>query len=204
MILEHYFTNNTSLKSELRWIPYQYQDYVFSFVSDNGVFSKNKIDYGSKLLVETILESKEKIKNILDVGCGYGFIGIVLAKVKESQALLVDVNKRAIHLAKKNGKNNKVDIQVLESNCYEKVEGLFDIIVTNPPIHAGKETVYSILINAQEYLKKDGTLWFVIRKDEGAKSIEKRLKEIYQLEIVKKDKGFYIFKAKKIDTTCNC
>ena len=149
MILEHYFTNNTSLKSELRWIPYQYQDYVFSFVSDNGVFSKNKIDYGSKLLVETILESKEKIKNILDVGCGYGFIGIVLAKVKESQALLVDVNKRAIHLAKKNGKNNKVDIQVLESNCYEKVEGLFDIIVTNPPIHAGKETVYSILINAQ-------------------------------------------------------
>ena len=204
MILEHYFTNNTSLKSELRWIPYQYQDYVFSFVSDNGVFSKNKIDYGSKLLVETILESKEKIKNILDVGCGYGFIGIVLAKVKESQALLVDVNKRAIHLAKKNGKNNKVDIQVLESNCYEKVEGLFDIIVTNPPIHAGKETVYSILINAQAYLKKDGTLWFVIRKDEGAKSIEKRLKEIYQLEIVKKDKGFYIFKAKKIDTTCNC
>lgn len=195
--MEHYFTNNEKLKSEFRTIPYQYQEYSFSFTSDNGVFSKNKIDFGSRLLVETFLEQKRKRNIILDVGCGYGFMGIVAAKVLHAKAVLVDINKRALHLAKMNGSNNEVEIEVLESNIYEQVNGTFDAILTNPPIRAGKSVVVEILEKAQEHLNPDGELWFVIRKDQGAKSIEKVLKETYNLEIVKKEKGFFIFKAKK-------
>ncbi len=195
--MEHYFTNNESLKSEFRTIDYRYKEKAFSFISDNGVFSKNKIDYGSKLLVETFLEEHEEVSSVLDVGCGYGFIGIVLAKVLQIETSLLDVNRRAIHLAKKNGKENDVAIKVLESNLYENVSGFYDVIITNPPIRAGKEVVLKILLGAKDHLTKKGTLWFVVRKDQGAKSIEKILKETYEIEIMKKDKGFFVFKAKK-------
>ncbi len=195
--MEHYFTNNTNLRSELRSIIYENKGHVFTFFSDLGVFSKDKIDYGSRLLVDTILEKEEHIpKTLLDVGCGYGFLGIVLAKVFDSEVTLVDVNKRAVHLSERNIKQNKVKGKALESNIYESVEGTFDLIVTNPPIRAGKAVVLEILEKARDYLNPDGVLWFVIRKDQGAKSILKLLEPIYKCEIVKKDKGFYIMRAK--------
>ena len=105
--LEHYFTNNTNLKSELRVISYENKENVFSFYSDLGVFSKDKIDYGSRTLVDTILkeEQRQNLK-ILDVGCGYGFIGITLSKILNSEVLMVDVNKRAVHLCERNIKEN--------------------------------------------------------------------------------------------------
>lgn len=195
--MEHYFTNNEALKSELRTIDYKYQDFVFHFNSDNGVFSKNKIDFGSRLLVETILESQEISGEILDVGCGYGFMGIVLTKVFQCKATLVDVNKRAVHLTKMNIKENKVEGDAVESNIYENVTNKYDCIITNPPIRAGKKTVLEILLGAEEYLKEEGMLWFVIRKDQGAKSIIKELEQKYKINVVKKEKGFYIITAKK-------
>ena len=109
--MSHYFTNNENLKSEIRTIDYNYLDQHLSFLSDNGVFSKNKIDYGSKLLVETFLkQSNEAIENILDIGCGYGFIGVSLAKILNVRVEMVDINKRAIHLCSKNIKNNNIII----------------------------------------------------------------------------------------------
>ncbi len=195
--MEHYFTNNEALKSELRTIDYKYQDFVFHFNSDNGVFSKNKIDFGSRLLVETILETQEISGEILDIGCGYGFMGIVLAKIFQCKATLVDVNKRAVHLAKMNIKENKVEGDAVESNIYENVTNRYDCIITNPPIRAGKKVVLEILLGAEEYLKEEGTLWFVIRKDQGAKSIIKELEQKYKINLVKKEKGFYIITAKK-------
>lgn len=178
-------------------IDYKYQDFVFHFNSDNGVFSKNKIDFGSRLLVETILETQEISGEILDVGCGYGFMGIVLAKVFQCKATLVDVNKRAVHLTKMNIKENKVEGDAVESNIYENVTNTYDCIITNPPIRAGKKVVLEILLGAEEYLKEEGTLWFVIRKDQGAKSIIKELEQKYKTNVVKKEKGFYIITAKK-------
>ena len=196
--MEHYFTNNEALKSELRTIDYKYKEHVFNFNSDNGVFSKNKIDFGSRLLVETILERKEwNNKEILDVGCGYGFIGIVLAKVLQCKVTLVDVNKRAVHLTKMNIKENKVYAKVIESNIYENIDNQYDCIITNPPIRAGKKVVLEILLGAEKHLKEEGTLWFVIRKDQGAKSIIKELENNYKINIEKKEKGFYIMSAKK-------
>ena len=194
--MEHYFTNNENLKSEIKTLTYKYDLYDFSFASDNGVFAKSKIDYGSICLVETLLKNRNEYSSILDVGCGYGFIGIVLAKVLNKEVDMIDINKRAIHLCNMNIKTNKVSGKGFESNIYENVNNKYDLIITNPPIRAGKQVVLGILEGAKDYLTENGELWFVIRKDQGAKSIEKVLNSVYETSIMEKSKGFYIFKAK--------
>ena len=198
--LEQYFTNNPNLKSEIRTITYKYKEHELTFFSDNGVFSKNKIDFGSNLLLEALFENVNKENlDILDVGCGYGLLGISAAKILHAKATLCDVNKRALHLAEKNALQNGVanSVKVLESNIYQNITGIYDLIITNPPIRAGKTVVYGILDGARDYLKEDGELWMVIRKDQGAKSTMKHLEENYECQVVKKSKGFYIIKAKK-------
>lgn len=197
--MAHYFTNENNLKSEIRTIRYTNGAFSLVFNSDNGVFSKDHLDFGSKLLIETMiknLDNTDKNKSILDVGCGYGFIGISLAKMLNSKVVMVDINKRAIHLTNMNIKENKVNAQAFESNIYENVKEKFDVIVSNPPIRAGKNIVLEILERAHEFLNINGELWFVIRKDQGAKSIAKELEKIYKIEIMEKSKGFYIFRAK--------
>ncbi len=197
MNLNHYFTNNENLKSNRHDISFTYHDYTFKFISDNGVFSKNKIDYGSFLLLDTYLKDKQNIKNFLDVGCGYGFIGIVLSKVLNIQGEGIDINKRALKLAIENAKLNNVSVSFKESNIYENINTTYDLIITNPPIRAGKIVVLSILKDGLDYLNKNGELWCVIRKDQGAKSIIKELSHLGKVEIKEKSKGFYIFFIKK-------
>lgn len=198
MPLEHYFTNNPNLKSELRKLTYNYKDVHFEFFSDNGVFSKNKVDFASKLLVETFLDTTRDDRDfkMLDVGCGYGFLGIVISKILNVDIELVDVNKRALHLSERNIKLNEVKGRAYESNAYECVKNKYDYIITNPPIRAGKETVLNILKGAKNHLLDNGELWFVISKDQGAKSIKKELEELYNIEIMEKNKSFYVFRAK--------
>jgi len=197
--LEHYFTNNDNLKSELRVIEYKYKKYNFMFYSDNGVFSKDKIDYASRLMLETYLEKRgDKLPlEILDVGCGYGFLGIVLSKIMKTTVLLSDINKRAIHLVEKNIEQNDVTASVVLSSVYENIVGKYDLIITNPPIRAGKKVILDILLGAAEYLNDNGELWFVIHKDQGAKSTIRTLKSIYEAEVVEKNKGFFVVKARK-------
>lgn len=196
--MEHYFTNNPNLKSELRIIKYKYNGVELNFFSDNGVFSKDKLDFGSNLLLETLFENIDASNlKVLDVGCGYGFIGISIAKILKSDVTMCDVNKRALHLAEKNCLENKINAQVLESDMYSNITDIYDLIITNPPIRAGKQTVYGILDRARDRLKAKGELWFVIRKDQGAKSTISHLEGLYECEIIKKNKGFYIVRAKK-------
>ena len=195
--MTHYFKNDETLKSEFRKLIYKYEDYTFEFTSDLGVFSKDRIDFASKLLIETYFKYGDTNKKVLDVGCGYGLIGITLAKIKKCDVTMIDVNKRALHLTKMNLKNNEVEAETLESNIYENIQDKYDVIITNPPIRAGKSVVLEILESAKNYLKENGELWFVIRKDQGAKSIVKHLENSYFCEEVCKNKGFYIFKAKK-------
>ena len=194
--MNQYFTNNKELKSEVRVIKYTYGSNCYEFLSDNGVFSKNKIDFGSITLIETYLKNKKDIKSFLDVGCGYGFLSIILARELKISGVGVDVNLRALDLAQKNAKLNQVSVSFKESNIYENVEGAFDLIITNPPIRAGKEVVMNILVDAQKHLNPDGEVWAVIRKDQGAKSIIKVLLDTYRVEVKEKNKGFYVFCCK--------
>ena len=132
----------------------------------------------------------------MDVGCGYGTIDVILGKLVDASFLGVDVNRRALHLAEMNKKENKLDnVTFLESNCYENVEGKFDVIITNPPIRAGKKIVYEIVMGARNYLTEDGTLFIVVRKEQGAKSMLRDLEEFYKVEVLNKIKGFFVIKC---------
>lgn len=196
--LEHYFTNNENLKSEIKKLSYTRDNYVFSFLSDNGVFSKEKIDYGSIFLLETYLKNKTNLpKNFLDVGCGYGFLGIVLSKILNIKGTMIDVNKRAVHLTKRNIELNKVNCDALVSDIYENVKENYDLIITNPPIRAGKKVLLDILRGAINYLNDDGECYFVMRVDHGVKTMIRDISDIYECTVIDKSKGFYIVSLKK-------
>lgn len=167
----------------------------FIFYTDNGVFSKDGLDFGSRLLLETI-PLEEVGGKVLDMGCGYGVFGIILNRVTSCSVDMVDVNLRAIHLTEINIKENRNEnIRVFESNTYENVDSKYSCIVTNPPIRAGKKVVYDIVMNAKNYLEKDGKLFLVIRKEQGAKSLIEDLKKYYDVVVLNKKKGFFIIKC---------
>ena len=167
----------------------------FTFYTDNGVFSKDGLDFGSRLLLESI-PLEEVGGKVLDMGCGYGVIGIVINKLTDADVEMVDVNLRAIHLAEINIKENHCkNNHVYESDVYKNVNSKYTSIITNPPIRAGKKVVYDIVMNASDYLQDNGKLFIVIRKEQGAKSLIRDLQEKYIVKILNKKKGFYILEC---------
>ena len=197
--MSHYFENDKNLNSEIRELSYKYDSSFFTFYSDNGVFSKNGFDFGSRLLLETYLKEAPMNIRVLDVGCGYGFLGIVIGRVTNSYVDMIDVNKRAIHLAEKNIKRYKdFKGKAYESDAYSNVKDKYNVIITNPPIRVGKTKVLEILEGAFDHLDAGGALYYVIRKDQGALSIKKILENTKKVEIINKDKGYFIFKVKNM------
>ena len=168
----------------------------FTFLTDSGVFSKKMVDYGSQILLNTL--NFEKGKTLLDLGCGYGPLGISLAKVQDVKPTMVDINNRAIDLAKQNAQKNGVEADIFQSNIYEKVNGTFDYIISNPPIRAGKQVVHTIISESINYLKVGGNLTIVIQKKQGAPSAKAKMEEVFgNVEILKRDKGYYILRSEK-------
>lgn len=168
----------------------------FTFLTDSGVFSKKMVDYGSQVLLNTL--DFEKGKTLLDLGCGYGPLGISLAKVQGVNPTMVDVNNRAIDLAKQNAQKNGVEADIFQSDIYEKVNGTFDYIISNPPIRAGKQVVHTIISESINYLKVGGNLTIVIQKKQGAPSAKAKMEEVFgNVEILKRDKGYYILRSEK-------
>lgn len=194
--MTHYFENDDTLKSKERQILVKINNINFSFLTDYGVFSKNGLDFGTRTLLETLDTSKISGK-VLDFGCGYGPIGIYIAKTTNSEVHMIDINRRVLGLARKNVSLNHVNVNIYESNIYEKVTEQFDYIISNPPIRVGKEILYKILFEAKEHLKENGELWIVVNKDQGAKSLVKDLEKEYSVEIKNKKKGFYIIQCLK-------
>ncbi|ALV22286.1 MULTISPECIES: class I SAM-dependent methyltransferase [Carnobacterium] len=198
---DHYFTNKPSAASEHSAWTYELRGQTFKFVTDLGVFSKKTVDFGSRLLVETLDLTSLVEGDILDVGCGYGPIGLAFAKeASERTVEMVDVNERALGLAKQNASNNRIgNVSIHISDIYEQVaQKEFAAVVSNPPIRAGKSVVHGILTGAYDYLKKDGILMIVIQKKQGAPSAKAKMEETFgNAEVISKDKGYWIIQSVK-------
>lgn len=193
--MSHYFLNDDNLKSEIKEIHCVFDNNSFTFKTDNGVFSKNKLDYGTNLLIKNVLKIKP-YGDILDLGCGYGPIGIILKKMFPVNVTMVDVNKRGIHLTKMNAKLNGVLVNALVSDGFLNIDSYFDFIISNPPIRIGKDNLYQLIFDSMKHLKKDGTMIIVIRKEHGALSLIKDMSVYYNVKSLDKDKGFLIISLK--------
>lgn len=193
--MSHYFTNDY-VKSDKKLIKVKINNKDYSFNVDNGVFSKSGLDFGTRTLLES-LNLEDIHGDVLDFGCGYGPIGIYIASNTKTDVDMIDVNERSLALAKENALLNEVNTHIFKSDVYENVNKKYDFIITNPPIRVGKKMLYDILFGANDYLKDHGEMWLVVNKDQGAKSLVKDLAEVYDTEVVRKNKGFYIIKAKK-------
>jgi len=197
--MSHYFEDTRHLKSNRKDFSFRFWCFNYSFVSDNGVFSKEELDEGTRILLETALENKLEGK-VLDLGCGIGPVGVVVKhNFPNCEVEMVDVNPRALELAKENAKRNHVDTKIYLSDAFENIETRdFSAILVNPPIRAGKAVIYKMFDQSIQHLKENGCLWVVMRKSHGALSAKKKLEEIYgNCEIVNREKGFYILCSQK-------
>ena len=198
---DHYYTSNPHAKSEVVSWKYTLRGNEFQFTTDSGVFSKTTVDFGSRLLIETVDFNELPEGNLLDVGCGYGPMGLALAKEDSKRVVeMVDVNERAIGLAQQNAqKNNISNVLIHTSNIYEEVKGTeLAAVFSNPPIRAGKKVVHEILTGAFEKLTVGGMLMVVIQKKQGAPSAMTKMEKTFgNAEVVTKDKGYWIIKSVK-------
>ena len=191
-----YFAENPDAKHDIHELNVELLGQRLTFLTDAGVFSKKMIDYGSRVLLSVLdFEAGERV---LDVGCGYGPLGLTLAKAQGVAATMVDINQRALDLAQKNAERNQISAEILQSNVYEKVSGIFDHIISNPPIRAGKQVVHEVISGSYEHLTEGGDLTLVIQKKQGAPSAKSKMETVFgNCEIVKKDKGYYILRSEK-------
>ena len=200
--MRHYFINESHTKEDYFAFNENVQGISFSFDSCNDVFSKNQVDYGSKVLIDAVIKHKDRYNgSILDVGCGYGAISIVLSKcLPECNFTLCDINSTAVELAKKNKiKNNcKNILDIFESDLYNNIDGTFDHIVSNPPIKTGKQVLIDLITTGYEKLNVGGSMTLVIKKNYGADSAKKKMMEVFgNCEIVERNKGFYVLVSVK-------
>ncbi|WP_019535582.1 class I SAM-dependent methyltransferase [Paenibacillus ginsengihumi] len=196
---EHYYSQKPTAGHDLYTIEATLRGRAYSFQSDAGVFSRKGIDFGSRLLIETMELASDA--RVLDVGCGYGPIGLAAAALAHRGTVtMIDINERAIELAKRNARRNGIaNVRILQSDRLSEVlQERFDAVLTNPPIRAGKDVVHGIFEQAAEVLVPGGALWVVIQKKQGAPSAFAKLEELFaSVEEVRKDKGYRIFKAVK-------
>jgi len=194
---DHYYSAKPMSASDRIQIHALLRGRQFDFETDSGVFSKSDIDYGSRLLIETMDIASNH--NVLDMGCGYGPIGLAAAALAvHGHVTMVDINERAVQLSNENAKRNGLDnVTVKQSDLFAQLKGnKFDRIVTNPPIRAGKDIVYAIFEQSRQMLASQGQLWVVIQKKQGADSAFAKLQFIYsQVNEVARSKGYRIFKA---------
>ena len=202
--MAHYYEENPQGESDRHLIQVRMHGMDFYFATDSEVFSKKFLDFGSRVLLETAIsdlsEHGRKKGKLLDLGCGYGPIGIIMKRVFPSmEVTMVDINQRALGLAKENAENNSVKcVDVHQSDGCASVEGAFDLVLTNPPVRAGKQTVFAFYDGAWEHLSEGGWLYVVLQKKQGAPSSEKYLLEQFgNCEVIAKESGYWILKAVK-------
>lgn len=197
---EHYYSRNPQVDSDPIYWDANLRNHSFRFKTDRGVFSKQEVDFGSRLLIDTFA-MPDTDGPLLDLGCGYGPIGLSLAKDFPARMIhMADINERAVGLAKENAAANQIEnVKIYESDGFQSVEEKgFAAILINPPIRAGKRIIFNMFENAFHHLAGNGELWIVIQKKQGAPSTKVKLEEIFtEVETAGKKKGYYIFQAKK-------
>ena len=194
--MQQYFAREPESPSAPIEFEYRFREQSFRFKTDSGVFSKGEMDFGSELLLRSI----EYLQgSVLDLGCGYGAIGIILQACFPVAVTMTDVNLRALSLAKENAVANRVTPNVLESDGFSAImDRRFDAIVTNPPIRAGKQVICRLFREAREHLNDAGSLWLVIRKQQGAESAQRYLEGLFeQVMLTERKKGFWILRCIK-------
>lgn len=199
---DHYYTRTPQSASRPAECTFSYRGIDLVFTTDAGVFSRGEVDTGTRLLLEALPEEMQG--DILDLGCGWGIIGISIArKWPGSRVVMADVNTRALDLSRENAKRNRAEVVCVESDGMGALmDRSFDAVVTNPPIRAGKQVIYRMFADAATRLKDGGALYLVIRKQQGAESCIKYLETIYgKVEKLDKSGGFWVLKATDPSTT---
>lgn len=198
--MSHYFTDNRQLPQNRKEISFRFSGFIIPLITDNGVFCKTEVDFGTWVLLNA-LKDEPLGPRILDLGCGYGVIGITIKKLHpESQVIMADVNPRAVELAALNAQKNGVEASVRVSDIFTNVTETLSDILTNPPIRAGKKVIYAMFEQAYDHLESEGHLYAVIRKQQGAMSAKTKIAEIFgNCEVIAKEKGYIILKSTKTD-----
>ena len=197
--MQHYYTKNPEIAHDIGKIDFNIRDIKLQFMTDAGVFSRKGVDYGSQVMLRTLPDINGEV---LDLGCGYGAIGITVAKLNPmSRVTMIDINERAVELADKNIILNRVEnAECFQSDAFENVKGRYDVIVCNPPIRTGKKVIYPMFENSIKYLNSNSSLYIVIQKKQGAISAMEKLQEVYgNCEAINKDGGYWIIKSIKND-----
>ena len=197
----YYYTKNPDVEHNEQNFNFTLLGNELNFTTDNGVFSKRRVDFGSCVLLAALDQPAFQPRKLLDVGCGYGSLGLAVAKkFPQAQVDMVDVNELALSLATKNAAANQIEnVNIWSSDQYQTVTAKdYDAIITNPPIRAGKEVVHGILSQAKDHLVVGGTLTAVLQKKQGAPSAKKKLEEVFgNCQVLKKDKGYFILQSIK-------
>ncbi|NLU35688.1 MAG: class I SAM-dependent methyltransferase [Clostridiales bacterium] len=193
--MEHYYSQKPKSSHDVKCIPFSIKDIKLEFYTDASVFSKNKVDYGSEVLIRTLPDLSGKV---LDLGCGYGAIGISLAKLNPNAHItMVDINERAVELAVRNIEQNQIkNAAAFVSDGYQQIYDRFHTIVSNPPIRAGKKIIYPLFEQSKDFLVPGGCLYLVIQKKQGAKSAADKLRAVFgNCEVINKKGGYWILKS---------
>ena len=192
---DHYYSADPASGHKYQTAEWTYRGHALRFTTDAGVFSKGEVDYGTQVLLKALPE--EMNGRILDLGCGWGAVGVSVGKIHPGcDIMMSDVNRRALELSEKNAKANGVSVQIMESDGLENVPGYFDYIITNPPIRAGKQVIYKMFSDSAKKLAANGQLYLVIRKQQGAESALKYLKTIFsEVDTIEKNGGFWVIRC---------
>ena len=197
--MSHYYTNDETLNHNIQTIEIKVKQTTLKLETDRGVFSKTGLDYGTRVLLENVELSSEPLK-VVDMGCGYGPIGLYIAKTYPNAIVyMTDINLRAIDLAIKNSRMNQLkNVAINQGFLFEHILEEVDIVLTNPPIRAGKQTIFTLYEQAFQKLKTGGLLYVVIQKKQGAPSTLAKLESLFgEVTILDKNKGYWILSAKK-------
>lgn len=195
--MEHYYSEKQSSPLSLKKVRQEIKGKEFSFYVSSGIFSKERVDRGTLILAESMIVSKNS--DVLDIGCGIGVLGIAASRLFDANAVMTDINERAVMLAKKNTQLNNIKAEIFRGFLYEPIKkNDFDAILSNPPQTAGKKLCFELIESSILHLKGNGTLQLVARRNKGGKALREKMREVFgNVKVVVKKSGYWVYLSVK-------